>query len=228
MARRREDRLSPRKRPRQRRSQETVAVILEAAARLFETHGYHAASTNRIAECAGVSVGSLYEYFPSKESLLAALVDQHLEQGRTLLGTLATGTDDGGALPPLAILTRRFVDAMIALHAASPALHRVLFEETRLHPRLRQAMIALEDDMTTATEAILRLHPEVRVPDVAVAARIVVQVIESLTHNIVIHPRPGALPSEYAETITRLVTGYLRDDRTDVSSSGTPLKVFGG
>ena len=201
-------RLSPRKRPRQRRSQETVDAILEAAARVFTRRGYVAATTNRIAEEAGVSVGSLYEYFPSKESLLAALLEHHLGQGRQLLGAIGAAADSDG-LPSLALLTRRFVDAMIALHAANPALHRVIFEETRLHPRLRQAMAALEEDIAGATEAILRVHPEVRVPDVTLAARVVVQVIESLTHNVVIHPRPGERPDDYAETITILVNGYL-------------------
>jgi hypothetical protein len=123
-----------------------------------------------------------------------------------MLGAIAAS--DGG-LPPLAILTRRFVEAVIALHAANPALHRVLFEETRLHPRLRQAIGALEDDQIAATEAILRMHPEVRVADPALAARLVVQVIESLTHTVVIHPRPGEHPDDYTAAITALVNGYL-------------------
>lgn len=58
--------LSPRKRPRQERSRRTVEAILDAAARVFETVGPNAATTNAIAERAGVSVGSLYQYFPNK------------------------------------------------------------------------------------------------------------------------------------------------------------------
>lgn len=185
-------------------------LILDAAASVFEQRGYTAASTNRIAERAGVSVGSLYEYFPSKESLLAALLDRHLQQGRQVLGTLATGVDERGVLPPLAQLTRRFVDAMIALHEMAPTLHRVIFEETRLHPRLRQTIDGFDDEMVALAEAILRAHPEVSVSDVTVAARVVVQVIDGLTHKVVIHPRPGESPRDYADTITSLVEGYLR------------------
>src|SRR5215510_5098878 len=66
-------RTTPRKQPRQRRSKETVEAILEAAARILVRHGYDGANTNRIAAAAGVSVGSLYQYFPNKESLVAAL-----------------------------------------------------------------------------------------------------------------------------------------------------------
>jgi AcrR family transcriptional regulator len=224
MPRRREDRLSPRKRPRQRRSRETVGVILEAAARVFERRGYHGATTNRIAEHAGVSVGSLYEYFPSKESLLAALVHEHLDQGRRLFDAFAAGVADG-ALPPLAMLTRRYVDAIIELHAVAPGLHRVLFEETRLHPRLRQAMDEFEDEMVAATEAFLHIHPEVAVEDKATAARIVVQVIESLTHKVVVHSRPGNEPSDYADAITKVITGYLCEREDTVSTGARSVKL---
>lgn len=66
--------LKPRKTPRQARAQATVAAILEAAARILETGGAEALTTNFVAKTAGVSVGSLYQYFPSKEAILAELV----------------------------------------------------------------------------------------------------------------------------------------------------------
>lgn len=72
-----------RRKPRQARSRDTVEVLLEAAARVFRRDGWRA-TTNRIASEAGVSVGSLYEYFPNKQALLAALAERHLavaEQG---------------------------------------------------------------------------------------------------------------------------------------------------
>jgi AcrR family transcriptional regulator len=69
--------ISPRKRPLQARSKQTVEWILEAAARVFRAEGFEA-TTNRIAELAGVSVGTLYEYFPNKEALLAELAQRHV------------------------------------------------------------------------------------------------------------------------------------------------------
>lgn len=66
--------LKPRKTPRQARSQATCEAILEAAARILEQGGLPALTTNRIAELAGVSIGSLYQYFPSKEAILAEMV----------------------------------------------------------------------------------------------------------------------------------------------------------
>lgn len=74
-------RLKPRRRPAQARSRDTVQAILEAAAQIFERHGYAAGTTNRIATRAGVSVGSLYQYFPNKDAILVALTDALIAQG---------------------------------------------------------------------------------------------------------------------------------------------------
>ena len=70
----------PRKSPRQQRSQQTVETILQATARVLAEHGYAGTNTNLIAETAGVSVGSLYQYFPNKNALIAALHDRHDNQ----------------------------------------------------------------------------------------------------------------------------------------------------
>ena len=70
---------APRKRPTQRRARATVDAILLAAAHILKTEGGEHASTNRIAELAGVSIGSLYQYFPNKESVIAALRERHAE-----------------------------------------------------------------------------------------------------------------------------------------------------
>src|SRR5262249_7474993 len=76
----RKKRTDLRKLPVQERSRVTVEALLEATARILVKEGFDAASTNRIAAVAGVSVGSLYQYFPSKESLVAALIDRHNQQ----------------------------------------------------------------------------------------------------------------------------------------------------
>ena len=71
--------MHPRRRPRQARAQATVDAIIQATARVLIEDGYDRASTNRIAQAAGVSIGSLYQYFPSKEALVAALVEEHFD-----------------------------------------------------------------------------------------------------------------------------------------------------
>jgi AcrR family transcriptional regulator len=65
--------LKPRKIPQQSRAEQTVATILEAAARVLETKGMEGMNTNLVAQRAGVGVGSLYQYFPNKDALIVAL-----------------------------------------------------------------------------------------------------------------------------------------------------------
>jgi len=68
---------SMRKQPVQQRSKALVTALLDATARLLVTIGYIAITTNKVAEKAGVGIGSLYEYFPNKESLVAALIERN-------------------------------------------------------------------------------------------------------------------------------------------------------
>ena len=102
----------PRKRPKQRRSQITVDAILEATARVLVHEGYEKASTNRIAKVAGVSIGSLYQYFPSKESLVLALIEHHCEDMLKLLVESSVKL----ASAPLDQAIRTYVKAMLAAH----------------------------------------------------------------------------------------------------------------
>ena len=69
--------LRQRKSPRQQRSADTVEALLTAAARVLERESLAGFNTNRVAEVAGVSVGSLYQYFPNKSALIAALIDRY-------------------------------------------------------------------------------------------------------------------------------------------------------
>ena len=68
--------ISVRKVPRQKRAEDTVSVIVEAAARILEKMGFEGFNTNAIAAKAGVSVGSLYQYFPNKNALLSAVMER--------------------------------------------------------------------------------------------------------------------------------------------------------
>jgi len=116
----------PRKKPVQKRSQVTVEAIVEAAARIFVREGYASATTNRIAELAGVSVGSLYEYFPNKASLLAALIARQVEAMSTLLRDRLAAVKGG----PLAEIVRTIARAVIEAHYQNVELNRLLIAGT--------------------------------------------------------------------------------------------------
>ena len=202
-------RTQPRKRPRQERSRLTVEAILDAAAHVFERHGYAAGTTNRIAERAGISIGSLYQYYPNKDAVLVALVGRHLDEGVAALGPVLTGLHDDR--PPLADGIRRLVDAMVALHRERPALHRVLFEEAPRPPVLRRRLSALQAASTAGVADYLRACGDQLAPerDPALAARMVVQLIETVTHDLVIRPDDGVSTDTYISETVALLEGYL-------------------
>src|SRR5262245_61528607 len=111
-----------RKQPTQERSRHTVDALLSATARVLVRDGYDRASTNRIAEAAGVSIGSLYQYFPSKEALVGALVERELEeQCRVVAEKLGEVVD-----APLDVAVRKLVEATVLAHRVHPKLHKVI------------------------------------------------------------------------------------------------------
>ncbi len=204
---RREPRLSPRKSAKQERAQLTVEAILEAASQVFERYGYAHATTNRIAERAGVSIGSLYQYFPNKDAILVALARRHLSDGMAVLGPQVQRL--GGDEPWEDVLPG-IVDAMVQMHAVAPMLHRCLFEETRLPKAVRDELEALEDALIEITASAIAADPSIDRADVQLAAAIVVNAIEGLTHRLVLHPQAGADRERVAGEITTLVRAYLR------------------
>lgn len=111
----------PRKSPGQARAQRTVDAILEAAARILREHGPAALNTNAIAARAGVSVGSLYEYFPSKEAILVGLARHQLESDRVAMTDTLTST----AGKSLDHRVREAVRTLIHLHVFDEDVRRV-------------------------------------------------------------------------------------------------------
>lgn len=209
-------RLEPRRKPRQARSQATVEVILAAAARVFARAGYAATTTNHVAAKAGVSIGSLYEYFPSKDAILVALVERHLDEAERELGRVVT--ELGDARPSLHDTIGRLVRTMVELHARDPGLHRVLFEEAPLPPKLRHRVAVLEGTMASELARLLAAHG-LGHGEARTAAAMAVQVAESLTHRLVLHDvgasargwREAAEP--HVREISTLLLGYLERKR---------------
>ena len=120
----RRSRTAPRKIPRQRRSRETVDVIIEAAAHLLASRGWAASTTNHIAARAGVSIGSLYKYFPNKAAILAEVARRRIRSEVSAITAAfeAHATDPGG-------LAATLVTAAAERYATSAALDTALMEQ---------------------------------------------------------------------------------------------------
>ncbi|MGE2832417.1 TetR/AcrR family transcriptional regulator [Mycobacterium sp. SMC-4] len=113
----------PRRTPRQRRSRETVATLVEAAAQVFSREGMNATS-NRIAARAGLSIGTLYQYFPDKTALLRAVAARHVRDADRRLSEVFDRLRDDA--PPFDVAMRMLVEAVVDLHRDRPRLHAVL------------------------------------------------------------------------------------------------------
>jgi AcrR family transcriptional regulator len=199
----------PRKHASQERSRATVDALVEATARILVREGFDKASTNRIAEVAGVSVGSLYQYFPGKEALVAAVVDRHNQEIMQLVRSALSEV----AAQPVEKAVRRLVAVAIDAHRIDPKLHRVLAEQMPHAGRLAN-IGAFNRDAFALFRAYLEDHrDELRVVDLELAAFVCATSIEALTHNAVLH-RSEMLSDEAVATLvdeaTRLVVGYLR------------------
>ena len=199
----------PRKNASQQRSRATVDVLVEATARILIREGFDKASTNRIAAVAGVSIGSLYQYFPCKEALVAAVIDRH---NGDLMEVVRDTLTDVMSLP-LEKAVRRIVSVAIAAHRVDPRLHRVVAEEIPRSGRL-QNVAAFNRQYLGFFRSYLEAHAdEIRRVDPGLAAFVCVTSIEAITHHAVLN-HAQMLSDEMAEALieeaTHLIVGYLR------------------
>ena len=200
---------NPRKHASQERSRATVDALVEATARILVREGFDRASTNRIAQAAGVSVGSLYQYYPCKEALVAAVIDRHNQDLMKVVHDALAEI----AGQPIEIGIGRLVASAIQAHRVDPKLHRVLSEQIPRTGKLEDVE-AFNRETHGLFRAYLEDHRnEVRAIDLDLAAYVCVTSIEALTHTAVLH-RPEFLSDEAAETLvdeaTRLVLRYLQ------------------
>ncbi len=201
-------RLALRRKPVLDRGKDTMDDILKAASQVFSKHGYAHGTTNRIAARAGVSIGSVYQYFPNKDSILLALVRKHMAEGTSLVLSML---GDPSALSEVALpeLVERFVRAMLALHEEDPRLHRVLFEEAP-HPKaVWDELGSMERTICSALAGMLGARPGRKLDDPELTAWIVVQTVEALVHRFVIYQAAPAKREAFVREAVVLVSGYL-------------------
>jgi AcrR family transcriptional regulator len=199
-------RTAPRKLPRQERSRATLDAILTATARILVKEGFDRASTNRIAEAAGVSIGSLYQYFPSKEALVAALIERHIDE---MCGEIVGALERVSQLP-LAQAVREMVELMLRAHAIDPELHKVLIEQVPRTGRL-QHVHDVERQVLELVRGYLEIHrDELGVKNPELAAFVVVTAVEALTHQTTLHHPERLSERALADEITALVVRYLQ------------------
>lgn len=202
---------TPRRRPRQARAQATVDAIVTATAKILVEEGYDRASTNRIAVAAGVSIGSLYQYFPSKEALVSALVDQHLAQMDACLTELIATS----AASTLQENTRMVVGALIAAYRVNPRLHEVLCQEVPKVGELKR-VYELEEKLSDAGRRYLLGHKiNIRPENLERAMFLLGHAVPPVIRAAVKADPLASEDHELAAELTELVLRYLMIEQPD-------------
>jgi AcrR family transcriptional regulator len=205
-----------RKEPRQARAQATVHAILEATVQVLDREGLEAATTTRVAEVAGVSVGSLYQYFSHRDAILNALQDREFERTLRLLQDVLANAN-------LAKHPRETVSAVVqglaSLYRASPGLHRVLAIEG-----LRVAKADRVHDFDSRVLAIVRhflaaTDAPIRRKNVDAAAFVTLQAVRATMLAHLLERPPGIDEPAIVDELVDLVLRYLVD--TEPSSTNT-------
>jgi AcrR family transcriptional regulator len=191
---------NPRKLPQQDRSR-----ILEATTHILTQEGYEKANTNRIAERAGISIGSLYQYFPNKESLMAALMERHSSEIAELVESKLKDLFDA----PLETAIPELVKAVIAAHAINPRLHQVLNEEIPRSERLEQMQKADERIARLVKAYLLRWSDYIHFQNLDMTVFILSRTVESLCHSAVIEHPDFVRNNHFEEEVSNLLLHYL-------------------
>ena len=198
--------VNPRKYPKQDRAKATTDAIIEASTQLLLEQGYDRFTTARAAERAGVSIGSLYQYFPNKAALAAAVIDRCCEQFIVALDRAL----EGRPRITLAECIGAIVDVILDSHQLAPDLHKVVID---LAPRIgiadRTAMMSRK--MALAIEAVLRMHADEisRAIDLSTAATIIEALLVALSHRAAMAGAKAGENSAIASEATNMITRYL-------------------
>jgi AcrR family transcriptional regulator len=189
-----------RRAPSQARARVTVEAILEAAARIIRRQGVDALTTNRIAEVAGVGIGTLYGYFPDKAAVMIALARRILDED---VAALSAALADSGESD----LVRAVVRALIARHRTDPALRRTVMRQHigmgfgLEHGRWAQQAIAIISE---------RLYPDLESRPDPIRLFVITRAVLGVSRTLIEEEEASELPAAALEDeLVRLVGLYL-------------------
>jgi AcrR family transcriptional regulator len=198
----------PRTAPRQQRSRETYERVLDVAAEIFEKFGYAGTTTNKVAEAAGISIGTLYHYIPDKDALLYSLTERHLASGVDSVVSVFMRLRQEA--PGLEESLRAVISLMVQMHLDERHLHHLLYDSAprseELQKRLRDADTAMADEVSWHLKR-LGVGGEHR----RLVASLLVTGVEAQVHRAILAPIEPASAEVLTEVLTTLWTKALAE-----------------
>lgn len=192
------------RKPKQRRALATVEVIVEAAARILAEQGWSGFTTNAVAKRAGVSIGSLYEYFPNKQALIDRIALDHLARGEALLADAAAGVSDAHEVEKLVDF---LVQGVVDLHRDDPRLHRALSADVPLSPSIRERIESLRQGAVAMIAEWIA--PWAQSP--RISAQLLVDTTDAVVHRWIVED-DGAFtsPERMVAELRTMLLAYLK------------------
>jgi AcrR family transcriptional regulator len=196
-----------RRTPSQPRSKEKVAMIHAAAAELFSLHGYASTSTNKIARKAGISIGSLYQYFPGKDMILVSLRERHLEETKDFLQAVFEGIRN------CEVIDKTFISLVLRLVIELNIENRLQCGISPGHGALPQPLADQQRDFNgfimMNIEQALRKNPHLRIGNPAVSSFIIFKTTQHLIRDYCLHHADEIDQEEFIEEMAEMLNRYL-------------------
>jgi AcrR family transcriptional regulator len=208
MTDRRKPQISSRKQPKQARSTELFAVILDSALHVLAEEGAHRFTTTRVAERAGVSVGSLYQYFPNKAAILFRLQSDEWRQTTALLGRILEDVNK----PPLERL-RNLVQAFIRSECAEAEIRVALNDAAPLYRDAPEAKEARASGERTMQVFMREALPQASKATRTLAGNLITTTLSTVGKRFSENPRARAEIEAYAEAMADMFCAYLTSAR---------------
>lgn len=209
-----------RKSPRQERSRQMVENLIDATERCIARHGLDGTTTPRVAEIAGVSVGSLYQYFGDKEALVDAVVTRQAEWiGR---GLRRLPLDENSTLEDI---TRITVEFGVALLSDEQGLYAELVRNWHRLPTQRVADQLQQFFMELTTAYLLKHHRVLQMPHLQVKLFVIVNSTLFTLVRLVGQNNPLITPRRVADELVAMITGYLSAAAVEAAAECVDQKV---
>lgn len=191
--------------PRQARARQTVEIIFEATARILERNGRAALSTNAIAERAGISIGTLYHYFQSKEAILVAMARREMESHRQAMAKAISEPRHGAAEPSV----RAAVKALVAASGARMKARRIATETLIAQDLGHELARPVEEIARLLAASGNRFFPERTSPLSPASLFVLTRAVSGVVNAMVREESPFSGTRELEDALVDLISGFV-------------------
>lgn len=199
--------ISPRKKPSQERAKETVEVIVTATAHILDKEGFEKVSTNKIAEKAGISVGSLYQYFPTKDAIFAFMMDRYVQSQTAMVDKLLA---EGGPTRDLKTTIQVIITAIMETKRKQSKFNR-MFAQKLLSFSNYEALNRQDDHLIALFRAHLSSYEkEIRTENLELTLYFVIQSVKCLPISLLFQNRFDFKDPKVDQELVELIYRYLK------------------